>query len=94
MRLPDFSKATRRLQRTVDQDGMNNSTLAPGDIKYLDQDGNGVLSANDRVYVKNSSLPSLNYGISLGASWKGIYMNAQFQGVSGYNQQINEPLHS
>lgn len=74
----------------VDQDGMNNSTLAPGDIKYLDQDGNGVLSANDRVYVKNSSLPSLNYGISLGASWKGIYMNAQFQGVSGYNQQINE----
>lgn len=49
-----------------------------------------MLSANDRVYVKNSSLPSLNYGISLGASWKGIYMNAQFQGVSGYNQQINE----
>ena len=74
----------------VDQDGMGNTTLAPGDIKYLDKDGNGVLTSNDRIYVKNSSLPDLHYGISLGAQWKGIYMNAQFQGVAGYNQQINE----
>lgn len=74
----------------VDQDGRGNATLAPGDIKYIDQDGNGVLSNNDRVYVKNSSLPDLNYGISLSTSWKGLYMNAQFQGVFGYNQQITE----
>lgn len=74
----------------VDQDGMGNSTLAPGDIKYLDLDGDGVLSSNDRTYVKNSSRPDLNYGIGLGAEWKGIYFNAQFQGVAGYNQIINE----
>ena len=74
----------------VDQDGMGNATLRPGDIKYKDQDGNGVLSSNDRIYVKNSSQPDLNYGLGLHANWKGIYMNAQFQGVSGYNQQINE----
>lgn len=74
----------------VDQDGQGNATLAPGDIKYIDQDGNGVLSSNDRIYVKNSSNPDLHYGISLAASWKGIYLNAQFQGVSGYNQQISE----
>ncbi len=74
----------------VDQDGMGNATLAPGDIKYIDQDGNNVLTANDRIYVKNSSRPDLNYGISLSASWKGIYMSAQFQGVAGYSQKINE----
>ncbi len=74
----------------VDQDGMGNTTLAPGDIKYVDKDGNGVLSNNDRVYVRNGSQPDFNYGISLGAQWKGIYLNAQFQGVSGYNQKINE----
>ena len=74
----------------VDQDGQGNSTLAPGDIKYLDKDGNNVLSNNDRVYVKNSSLPDMHYGIGLNASWKGIYMTAQFQGVAGYNQRINE----
>ena len=74
----------------VDQDGQGNATLAPGDIKYVDQDGNGILSNNDRVYVKNSSLPDMHFGINLSASWKGIYMNAQFQGVTGYNQQISE----
>lgn len=74
----------------VDQDGNGNSTLAPGDIKYYDHDGDNVLTANDKIYVKNSSLPDLNYGISLAASWKGIYMNAQFQGVAGYNQRVEE----
>lgn len=85
-----FQSYEEILNWPVDQDGMNNATLAPGDIKYLDKDGNGVLTSNDRTYVKNSSLPTLHYGISLGAQWKGIYMNAQFQGVAGYNQQINE----
>lgn len=74
----------------VDQDGFGNTTLAPGDIKYLDQDGNNVLTTNDQIYVKNSSIPDLSYGFSLGASWRGLYFNAQFQGVAGYNQQINE----
>ena len=53
-------------------------------------DGDNVLTQNDRIYVKNSSFPDLHYGIGLSASWKGIYMNAQFQGVAGYNQQISE----
>ncbi len=74
----------------VDQDGQGNSTLAPGDIKYIDHDGNGILSNNDKIYVKNSSLPDMHFGINLSASWKGIYMSAQFQGVTGYNQQITE----
>ncbi len=85
-----FQSYEEILNWPVDQDGKNNTTLAPGDIKYLDKDGNGVLTSNDRTYVKNSSLPTLHYGISLGAQWKGIYMNAQFQGVAGYNQQITE----
>lgn len=74
----------------VDQDGFGNSTLAPGDIKYVDQDGDNLLTRNDRIYVKTSALPDLNFGIGLGAEWRGIYMNAQFQGVTGYNQLINE----
>ena len=74
----------------VDQDGMGNASLAPGDIKYLDLDGDGVLSTNDREYVKTSSRPDLNFGLGLGAEWKGIYLSAQFQGVAGYNQMLTE----
>lgn len=74
----------------VDQDGKGNSTLAPGDIKYLDQDGDNALTINDMVYVKSSALPEINYGFSLGGNWKGIHLNLSFQGAGGYNQLINE----
>lgn len=74
----------------VDQDGYGNATLRPGDIRYLDHDGDNVLTSNDRINVKNGSYPDISYGISLGCSWRGLYMNAQFQGVAGYNQKINE----
>lgn len=74
----------------VDQDGYGNATLRPGDIRYLDKDGDNLLTTNDRINVKNGSYPDISYGIALGCSWKGLYMNAQFQGVAGYNQKINE----
>lgn len=74
----------------VIQDGKDNKTLKPGDIRYKDQDGDGVLTTNDMVYVKNSGNPDISYGFGLGGSWKGIHVNLNFQGVAGYNQMINE----
>lgn len=74
----------------VDQDGKRNSSLRPGDIKYVDQDGDGVLTVNDMINVKNSSLPDVSYGFGIGAEWKGFYFNAQFAGFGGYNQKVSE----
>lgn len=74
----------------VDQDGKKNATLAPGDIKYLDQDGDKKLTVNDMIFVEDSSLPEINYGFSVGGSWKGLHLNLSFQGAGGYNQMINE----
>ena len=74
----------------IDQDGMGNSTLAPGDIKYKDVNGDNVISTADRVYMKSSSYPDFSASFSFGLSYKGFYMNAMLQGVTGYSQQINE----
>lgn len=74
----------------VDQDGMGNTTLAPGDIKYRDHDGNGVLTEADKIYVKNSSYPDLFYGIRIGLEYCRWRFSAQFQGAGGYNQKVNE----
>lgn len=59
-----------------------------GDTKYADNDGNGIIDGNDRVDL-GSSIPWLNYGINLGAYWKGFDLQLFFQGVGGnkiYNQ--------
>lgn len=74
----------------VDQDGQGNASLAPGDIKYKDQNGDKVLNANDRIYVKNSAYPDMDMGLKLGLSYKGFFINMMFQGEMGYKQNITE----
>lgn len=74
----------------VNQDGQGNVTLAPGDIKYKDQNGDNIIDTNDLIYVKNSSNPDFSMSFRLGISYKGFYVNAMFQGVTGYQQNIRE----
>lgn len=74
----------------VDQDGQNNATIAPGDIKYIDQNDDKKIDANDRIYVKNSSYPDMDLGLKLNISYNGFFINALFQGERGYKQNLNE----
>lgn len=74
----------------VDQDGQGNATLAPGDIKYVDQNGDNKIDSNDRIYVKNSSYPDLDMGFKMNVQYKGFFVNALFQGEWGYKQNISE----
>ncbi len=74
----------------LNQDGQGNTTLAPGDIKYKDQNGDGVLDTKDLIYVKNASNPDFNFSLRLGASYKGFFINAMLQGATGYQQNIKE----
>lgn len=59
-----------------------------GDAKYKDLNGDGKIDDNDRTDL-GSSIPWLNYGLNLGASWKNFDVQLFFQGVAGnkiYNQ--------
>ena len=73
----------------LDQDGQGNATLAPGDIKYKDQDGNHVLDTKDLIYVKNSSNPDFNFSLRLGASYKGFFVNVMFQGATEHQGALH-----
>lgn len=74
----------------LDQDGQGNATLAPGDIKYVDQNQDGILDSNDYIYVKNSSYPDMDLSFRLGVQYKGFFLNALFQGELGYKQNISD----
>lgn len=59
-----------------------------GDAKYKDNNGDGKIDDNDRTKL-GSSIPWLNYGLNVGASWKNFDLQLFFQGVAGnkiYNQ--------
>jgi len=54
-----------------------------GDVLYKDNDGNGLINDNDRVAIGSGKNPKWTYGLSLGASWKGIDFSMLMQGVAG-----------
>ncbi|MDR3184106.1 MAG: TonB-dependent receptor [Prevotellaceae bacterium] len=53
----------------------------PGDIKYKDVNGDGLIDDNDIVAVGASRVPSLIYGMGLSVMWKGFDFNIHFQGA-------------
>lgn len=64
------------------------SKWSPGDIKYVDQNGDGKVDQGkntmddhgDKVLLGNST-PRFEYGINLGAQYKGFDLRLFFQGV-------------
>jgi len=60
----------------------------PGDVKYIDNDGNGTINFDDRAVV-GKALPDFEYGLNLNFSYKGFDATAFFAGVVG-NSIFNE----
>jgi hypothetical protein len=56
--------------------------VRPGDLKYRDIDGNGVINTNDRV-VLGKSLPDFYYGFNTSISYKALTLDAFFEGQYG-----------
>ncbi len=55
--------------------------LRPGDIKYKDINGDGVIDYSDEVPIGYSSIPQIVYGFGVSMSWKGFDLSLFFQGV-------------
>lgn len=60
-----------------------------GDFLFADANHDGKLDADDRVEIGHGTTPNLTYGISLGASWRGIDFSALFQGVGNHSVYYN-----
>ncbi|AXY73227.1 TonB-dependent receptor [Paraflavitalea soli] len=60
-----------------------------GMLNYADLRGptsdepDGKITADDREYIARYSSPPMNFGFSLGGSWKGLSVDILFQGVAG-----------
>ena len=58
------------------------SYLKPGDIKYKDINGDGVIDTNDEVPIGYSDIPEIVYGFGLSANYKGFDLSLFFQGIA------------
>lgn len=62
----------------------------PGDVKYKDQNNDGVIDADDRVVLGDPD-PHYLFGVTLNGAWKGFDFSVFFQGVGKRNYILNGP---
>ena len=79
-----------------DKGEMIQPNAKPGDLKYIDYDGNGKIDNGDRQDC-GSAFPKMTLGVTLGAQWKGIDLNLFFDGNFGnkiYNAQYYSTVYN
>jgi hypothetical protein len=57
-------------------------TAQKGDLRYVDADGDGSLTANDKVY-KGSYQPDFEYGFTIDMDYRAFDLSVQLYGVEG-----------
>ena len=63
--------------------------VQPGDIKYKDVNGDGVVDNNDVCAIGATTTPNLVYGIGVSVMWNGFDFNIHFQGAGKSSQVIS-----
>ncbi len=69
---------------------LGNTYELPGDFKYKDMNGDGLINGNDIVPQFYNGTPKQYYGLTLSAQWKGFDLTALFQGSGKYTVRFQE----
>ncbi len=62
--------------------GLIQPAARPGDTRFVDVNGDGVITSDDRTKIGKGT-PDWNFGLNFNADWRGFDFNMFFQGVAG-----------
>ncbi len=76
-----YFQSYEEIENSPSQLGISGNTeVNPGDLKYKDINGDGVIDRFDMIRTGYPTTPEIQYGISLGLTWKGFDVSCLFQG--------------
>lgn len=58
------------------------SIVKPGDLKYKDQNGDGIIDINDEIAIGRQNYPEISYSFNTGLEYKGFNLEFFFQGIA------------
>lgn len=64
------------------------SVIQPGDLKYADMNGDGVINDADKTWLSKPNLPNTNLGAEFTIGYKGLTLRALLQSAYGYAVQV------
>ncbi|MCD8554908.1 hypothetical protein [Seleniivibrio sp.] len=63
--------------------------IQPGDIRYKDVNGDGIIDNDDSVPIGYSNFPEKIFGFSFGGAYKGFDFSVLFQGAANVSVQYS-----
>ncbi|MEM9846906.1 MAG: SusC/RagA family TonB-linked outer membrane protein, partial [Bacteroidota bacterium] len=57
--------------------------LIPGDMKFIDQNGDGIINGDDQVRLEENNVPTFNFGGTIRLYYKDFDFSALIQGATG-----------
>jgi hypothetical protein len=79
-------------QAEIDKAPVQPNPVKPGDIRYADINGDGVIDNKDVVPIGLTPIPQIIYGISGGFSYKNFDVNFLFQGATKVSAYLTGEL--
>jgi TonB-linked SusC/RagA family outer membrane protein len=64
------------------------SVIQPGDLKYADLNGDGVITDADRTWLSKPNTPTTNFGAEFTVNYKAFTVRALVQSAMGYAVQV------
>lgn len=70
----------------------NGNKLQPGDVKYRDINGDGIINEDDMGPIGYSRFPEISYGFSFGGDFKNFDFSVLFQGSARSSYQASSKM--
>lgn len=64
-----------------------------GDLRYVDTNGDGKLTSDDKIYTKHTEDPSITYSFNIGATYKNFDLSTVWQGVADVSHIYNNEVY-
>ncbi len=78
-----YFKDQQEIDSWADQSGLGAAVL-PGDLKYNDVNGDGIIDEKDKIRMDYPRVPELNLAMNLSVTYKGFDASILLQGVTNY----------
>ncbi len=78
-------QTSEEIEQSPIQDNNGNSSLQPGDVKYVDLNGDNIIDVRDQKVFGNGDKATYNYSLNLNASYKNLNLSVLLTGASGYD---------
>ena len=88
--LGQFANEEEIINSPVQNGALGNIRELPGDFKYQDVNGDGIIDGNDMLPTFWNGTPKMFFGLTLNGAYKGFDFNFLFQGAAKYSVRFNE----